>query len=99
DEPGKCEVDAQVLRDALVVCDDRDLAVSMGAVGGAGLGHEAIAAELGEVLAGAHPGRASPAETTLFGPGGAAVQDLVVAWQVYRRAVAEGAGRPIDFLA
>ncbi len=34
DEPGKCEVAAEVMREAVVVCDDRDLAVQMGAVGG-----------------------------------------------------------------
>jgi ornithine cyclodeaminase/alanine dehydrogenase-like protein (mu-crystallin family) len=99
DEPGKCEVAADVMREALVVCDDRDLAVSMGAVGGAGLGHEAIAAELGEVLAGTHPGRTSPSEVTVYGGVGLAFQDLVVAWHVYRRAVEEGAGRAIDFLS
>jgi ornithine cyclodeaminase/alanine dehydrogenase-like protein (mu-crystallin family) len=33
DESGKCEVAADVMREALVVCDDRDLAVSMGSVG------------------------------------------------------------------
>ncbi len=60
DEPGKCEVSADVIRRALFVCDDRGLAVTMGAIGGAGLGPNAIDAELGEVLAGAHPGRTTP---------------------------------------
>jgi ornithine cyclodeaminase len=98
DEPGKCEVAAEVMREAVVVCDDRDLAVQMGAVGGAGLGHEAIDAELGEVLAGAHPGRTSPSEITVFGGVGLAFQDLVVAWEVYRLASTRRAGRITDFL-
>lgn len=99
DEPGKCEVAAEVMREAVVVCDDRDLAVRMGAVGGAGLGREAIDAELGEVLAGTHPGRTSPSEITVFGGVGLAFQDLVVAWQLYRLASARGGGRTMDFLA
>jgi len=99
DEPGKCEVAAEVLHDAVVVCDDRDLAVRMGAVGGAGLGPDAVDAELGEVLAGVHPGRAAPTETTVYGGVGLAFQDLVVAWQVYRRAVAQRVGHPVDFLS
>ncbi|HKA28535.1 MAG TPA: ornithine cyclodeaminase family protein [Candidatus Binatia bacterium] len=99
DEPGKCEVAAEVMREAVVVCDDRDLAVRMGAVGGAGLGPEVIDAELGEVLAGVHPGRTSPSEMTVFGGVGLAFQDLVVAWEVYRLASTRRAGRAMDFLA
>jgi len=60
---------------------------------------EAIDAELGELLAGAHPGRTSPSEITVFGGVGLAFQDLVVAWEVYRLAGALRAGRPVDFLA
>src|SRR5262249_20221950 len=99
DEPGKCEVAAEVIREALVVCDDRDLAVQMGAVGGAGLGGEAVDAELGEGRARAHPGPTSPARITVFGGVGLAFQDLVVAWEVYRLAGVRQAGRPVDFLA
>lgn len=99
DEPGKCEVSAEVIRGAVFVCDDRALAVEMGAIGGAGLGPDAIAAELGEVLAGRHPGRRTPEETTVYGGVGLAFQDLVAAWQVYEAARARGLGREIDFLA
>jgi ornithine cyclodeaminase/alanine dehydrogenase-like protein (mu-crystallin family) len=99
DEPGKCEVDAALLRRALVVCDDRDLAVSMGAVGGAGLGVEAIAAELGEVLAGAHPGRVRADAITVFGGVGLAFQDLAAAWCVYEAARERGAGQSLDLLS
>ena len=99
DEPGKCEVDAGVIRDAVFVCDDRELAVHMGAVGAAGLGHDAIDAELGEVLAGTHPGRTSRADITVYGGVGLAFQDLVVAWQIYRHATARQVGRAVDFLA
>ncbi len=65
DEPGKCEVSAEVIREAVFVCDDRELAVSMGAIGGAKLGPDAISAELGEVIGGAHPGRTNADQITI----------------------------------
>jgi ornithine cyclodeaminase/alanine dehydrogenase-like protein (mu-crystallin family) len=49
DERGKAEVSADLLEQSLVVCDDRDLAISQGAVGNVGLTSEHIHAELGEV--------------------------------------------------
>ena len=99
DEPGKCEVSAEVIRDAVFVCDDRDLAVSMGAIGGAKLGADAISAELGEVIGGAHPGRMNAEQVTVYGGVGLAFQDVVAAWQIYRAALSRGLGREIDFLA
>jgi ornithine cyclodeaminase/alanine dehydrogenase-like protein (mu-crystallin family) len=90
DQPGKCEVDAALLKASTFACDDRDLAVEMGAIGGAGLGPDAIHAEIGEVIAGVKPGRLAPAEITVFGSVGLAFQDLITAWHVYRKA-AEGA--------
>jgi ornithine cyclodeaminase/alanine dehydrogenase-like protein (mu-crystallin family) len=98
DEPGKCEVSADVIRRAVFVCDDRRLAVAMGAIGGAGLGPNAIDAELGEVLAGVHPGRTAPEETTIYGGVGLAFQDVVAAWHVYRAARARAVSRAVDFL-
>jgi ornithine cyclodeaminase len=98
DQPGKCEVDAGLLRKALVVVDDRDLALSMGAVGGAGLGADAIDASLGEVLAGRHPGRTSPEQVTVLGAVGLPWQDLVAAWHAYTRAKAASAGSRVALL-
>lgn len=99
DEPGKAEIAAEVLRAALFVCDDRQLAVEMGALGGVGLGSEVAAIELGEVLGGAHPGRTSAEQITVYGGVGLAFQDLVAAWRVYRAARERAVGRMIDFLA
>jgi ornithine cyclodeaminase len=50
DEPGKREWDAALIRDAVLICDDRKLCMEMGAVGNVGLDASAIVAELGEVL-------------------------------------------------
>jgi len=97
DQPGKAEVSADLLRSSLFVCDDRDLAVTMGAAGGAGVGAEVIDAELGEVIAGLHPGRAEPDEITIFSSVGLAFQDLVVAWLAYQRALKRGIGHRVDF--
>ncbi len=49
------EAAAGLIRGSLFVCDDRALAVEMGAIGGAGLGPEHVHAELGEVISGARP--------------------------------------------
>jgi len=54
------------------------------------------ATELGEVLLGRRPGRESPDEITVYKAMGHAVEDLVVADLVYRRAVERSAGRPIE---
>ena len=55
------------------------------------------ATELGEVLLSRRPGRQSAEEITVYKSMGHAVEDMVTANLVYRRAVAEGAGRLVDF--
>lgn len=99
DEPGKAEVSADLIRSSLFVCDDRHLAADMGALHNVGLGADMIGAELGEVLAGTHPGRRSDEEVTIYGGVGLAFQDAVAAWHVYEQARTSSAFRPrtIDF--
>jgi ornithine cyclodeaminase/alanine dehydrogenase-like protein (mu-crystallin family) len=99
DEPGKAEVDADLIRTGLFVCDDRTLAVTLGAVGGVGLDSDVVDAELGDVLGGRHPGRTSSDQVTIYGGVGLAFQDAVAAWCVYESATARGVGREVDFLA
>ena len=99
DEPGKCEVDAGIIQDGLFVCDDRDLAVSMGAIAGAGLSGDAIHAELGEIIAGLRPGRTDETQITIYGGVGLAFQDLVAAWHLYQQALKKPIGRKISFLS
>jgi ornithine cyclodeaminase len=99
DEPGKAEVDADLIRTGLFVCDDRTLAVTLGAVGGVGLDSDVVDAELGDVLCGRHPGRTSSDQVTIYGGVGLAFQDAVAAWCVYENAAARGGGREVDFLA
>ena len=68
------------------------LAAAEGAVG-----PEHIKAELGEVLAGMHPGREHEDEVTVFESLGIAVEDLASAELVVRRARERGIGAEVDF--
>ena len=71
---------------------DYVLAAAEGAVG-----PEHIKAELGEVLAGMHPGREHEDELTVFESLGIAVEDLASAELVVRRAREQGAGAEVAF--
>ncbi|MFC5212850.1 ornithine cyclodeaminase family protein [Streptomyces coerulescens] len=99
DEPGKQELAADLLRAALLVVDDRELAASTGALAAAGLPATAADAELGDVLRGDHPGRVSAAGRSVYAPVGLPWQDLALAWPAYRAAEREGVGRRVDLLA
>ena len=88
DEPGKAELDRELISRAKFVCDDADLAVEMGALAGVGLGRNSIHASLGEVLAGTKPGREHDNEITIFGSVGLPCQDLPAAWMAYQKAKA-----------
>jgi ornithine cyclodeaminase len=55
-----------------------------------------IAGELGEVLAGTVEGRRSPSEVTIFKSLGLAVEDVVAAEMVYRRAIEHDVGEEIE---
>ena len=98
DQPGKAEVDADLIRRSIFVADDRSLALSMGAIGGVGLGLEAIHADLGEVLTGQKTGRTSTEDITVFGAVGLPFQDLAAAWPVYVAARDRKVGRKVRFL-
>ncbi len=52
--------------------------------------------ELGEILAGSHPGRTSEEEITVYKSMGHAAEDAVAARLVYEQAVADGLGTEID---
>lgn len=92
------ELDAETMRSAAVFVDRRESAVNeAGDLLLAGLGEEAIAAELGEVLVGAHPGRADADELTVFKSLGLAVEDLAAAELVVRKAREQGRGVEVDF--
>jgi ornithine cyclodeaminase len=67
------------------------------AAGEGAIGPEHVKAELGEVLAGLHPGREHEDELTVFESLGIAVEDLAAAELLVQRARAEGAGSEVGF--
>jgi ornithine cyclodeaminase/alanine dehydrogenase-like protein (mu-crystallin family) len=100
--PTTRELDAATVAASTLFVDRREsaeneagdylLALAEGAIGPA---H--IEAELGEVLIGAHPGRTSPEELTVFESLGLAIEDLAAAEYVVERARAAGRGTELDF--
>jgi ornithine cyclodeaminase/alanine dehydrogenase-like protein (mu-crystallin family) len=95
--PSTRELDSRTMADATLFVDRRESTLNE-----AGdylfpmreglIGPEHIAAELGEVLVGAHPGRTSEDELTVFKSLGLAVEDLAAAEHVLARAEADGVG-------
>lgn len=102
DAAGKQELDADLLRDAVVVVDDWEQATHSGEVNvplhTGELRREHIRGTLGAVLEGAIPGRSSADEITIFDSTGLAIQDCAVARVVYDRAVAAGLGTPVQLV-
>ena len=64
---------------------------------GGAVGPDHIKAELGEVLAGVHPGREHEDELTIFESLGIAVEDLASAELVLQRARERGVGVEVPF--
>lgn len=100
--PTTRELDAATVADSTFFVDRREsaenesgdyrLALAEGAIA---VGH--IAAELGELLTGAHPGRTSQDEITVFESLGLAVEDLAAAEYLVRRAHETGRGTVLEF--
>jgi ornithine cyclodeaminase/alanine dehydrogenase-like protein (mu-crystallin family) len=100
--PTTRELDTETVAHSSFFTDRRDsclteagdyiLAAAEGAVG-----PEHVKAELGEVLAGMHPGREHEDEVTVFESLGIAVEDLASAELVVRRARERGVGVEVDF--
>lgn len=83
-QDGSAQLFASLIQQARFVCDDRELAVSKGAVGLAGLDKAVIDAELGDVLL--RSSEADDTPFTVFASVGVPFQDLVAAWHVYEGA-------------
>jgi alanine dehydrogenase len=98
DEPGKWELGADVLREAMLVVDQEDLARSTGVLAPDEL-RDVRPAAFGDVLASGHPGRGGPGDLTVYAPVGLPWQDLAAAWLAYRAATSQGRGLTVDLLA
>jgi len=78
------ELDDDALRRSRIYVESRE---ASGKESGDVIAAGKIVAELGEVIAGSKPGRQSNDEITLYKSVGVAVEDIVAARLVYRRAV------------
>jgi alanine dehydrogenase len=95
---GRGEIDASVVRDALVAVEYRESTLAPPPAGASefrdGPPHEVV--ELGELVAGTKPGRTSPEQITLYKSVGVAVQDAAAAALVLAAAVERSVGREIE---
>jgi ornithine cyclodeaminase len=100
--PQSREIDTETMAAARIFTDRREsllheagdyvLAAQEGAIT-----PESIVAEIGELVIGTKPGRTSPSEITLFKSLGLAIEDVVCAEYLLRKATAENVGTFVDF--
>jgi ornithine cyclodeaminase/alanine dehydrogenase-like protein (mu-crystallin family) len=100
--PAARELAADVVASSSLFVDRRESTVNesgdyLGAVREAGIGPDHILAELGELLVGAHPGRRTESEVTVFESLGLAVEDLAAAALCVERARERGIGTEVSF--
>jgi ornithine cyclodeaminase/alanine dehydrogenase-like protein (mu-crystallin family) len=96
--PSARELDTDTVAAATLVVDRRESALNeAGDLLLAGFGADRIAAELGEVLVGSHPGRTRGDELTVFKSLGLGVEDLAAAELVVRKAREQGVGTEVEF--
>ena len=100
--PTTREVDTATMAAASLFVDRRESTLNesgdyLFAMREGAIGPDHIRAEIGEVLIGAKPGRASEDEITLFKSLGLAVEDLASAEYVYRKGKQLGVGTWVEF--
>jgi alanine dehydrogenase len=97
--PSGREVDEETIADATVVVESRESALAPPPAGApelVGVDPASIHAELGELVSGDRPGRASQDALTLYKSVGVAVQDAAAAALVLSAARERGIGREVD---
>ena len=103
DAPGKQELDPAILRDAVVVVDEREQAIHGGElnvpVSRGQYDPRRIRASLGAILLGRKPGRRSPNEITVFDSTGLAIHDIALGADILRRAQRRSIGRHVTLFA
>ncbi len=100
DNPEKHEIAPALMAASRIVVDVLEQAATMGdlhhALAAGVVTRSDVRAELGEVVAGRKPGRASPTETIVFDSTGMALQDVAAAAAVYERALETGRGLAVS---
>jgi ornithine cyclodeaminase/alanine dehydrogenase-like protein (mu-crystallin family) len=96
DNADKQEIDPALYAASLAIVDSLEQAAEIGdlhhALAAGAVTTDHVHATLGEILAGAKPGRRDPAAITLFDSTGMGLQDVAAAAAIYRRGLARGAG-------
>jgi ornithine cyclodeaminase/alanine dehydrogenase-like protein (mu-crystallin family) len=100
--PRHRELDSATMAAAAVFADSRESALAESGDVRLAIAEQAvppvhIRAEIGELLSGTAPGRASDREITVFESLGLAAEDLAAAQGVYQNAARAGAGTWVDF--
>ena len=96
------ELDSEAMARSRIFVDRRESTLNesgdfLMAQGEGLVGEDDIVAELGELIVGAHPGRGSDQEITIFVSLGLAVEDIAAGDLVYRNALSSGRGVSIEF--
>jgi ornithine cyclodeaminase/alanine dehydrogenase-like protein (mu-crystallin family) len=99
DEPGKVELSRDVLSGSRVIVDDVGLVTASGALANVGLGPEAAAGTLSQVLRGEITADLPVDRPSVYAPIGLPWQDLALTWPLYQRAISSGVGLRTDLLA
>ena len=100
DTKGKQEVETALLARAAIFTDEVAQSVSIGEAQhavGQGLVSASDVIQIGAVINGAHPGRSSDDEVTLFDGTGVGLQDLAVASKAVELAVERGVATEVEF--
>jgi ornithine cyclodeaminase/alanine dehydrogenase-like protein (mu-crystallin family) len=102
DHEDKQEIQPELLAAAKVVTDITAQAAAIGdlhhAVAAGAMSADDVHGELGEIVCGRKPGRASDEEIIIFDSTGTGLQDVAAAVAAYQRAVTEKAGRSLVLL-
>jgi alanine dehydrogenase len=100
DNPQKSEIEPELMAHARVVADVREQCAVMGdlhhALRAGTMTETDVHAELGELIAGRRPGRASADDIMIFDGCGLGIQDAAAAGRAYQRARGRGIGAQIS---
>ena len=103
DNPEKQELEPELMASAKIVVDILEQCASSGdlhhAIRAGAVSRAHVHAELGEVVTGKKPGRASQEEIIIFDSTGMALQDVAAAALVYKKAERAGFERTVEFAA
>ena len=101
DQPGKVELDAEVINNSKVYVDDLNIALTVGALNVAYQTQQISSMnsflEIGDVIEKPELGRTSQEQITVFANTGLAFQDLVACSLIYQQALEHDIGSWIDF--